>query len=255
VRVFEDFATVDLLSSGRAEIIAGRGVFTESFPLFGFDVAHQDALFEEKIALLLQLGVSERVTWQGRFRAPLKDAAISPRPVQNPLPVWVGTGGTPESVVRAGRLGLPLALANISKPPASLAPLAQIYRDAGREAGHPPEKLRISIASHGFLQRDSQAALDVFFPHYAAYARNHVPSQYKAREITRADYERLAGPDGPLFVGSPQQLVDKILWERELFGHDRFLLQVDVGGVPFLKVAEAIELLATEVAPALRRAA
>jgi probable LLM family oxidoreductase len=253
VKVFEDFATVDLLSGGRAEVIAGRGIFTESFPLFGYDVADQDELFAEKLDLLLQLNAAERVTWQGRFRPSLHDAPIPPRPVQRRLPIWVGTGGTPNSVARAGMLGLPLALANISLPPARLAPLADLYRETGGRAGHSASDLKMSIAGHLHVQKNSQDAMDTFYPYYAGYFRNHTPAQYQAREISRGDYEQLAGPEGPLFVGSPQQIVDKILYEHRLFGHQRFMVQIDIGGLPYAQVAEVIELLATQVAPVVRR--
>src|SRR3982074_2080937 len=166
VRVFEDFATVDLLSGGRAEVIAGRGVFTESFPLFGYDLADQDQLFAEKLDLLLQLNAAERVTWQGRFRPALKDAPIPPRPVQGRLPIWVGTGGTPGSAVRAGALGLPLALANIGLPPAQLAPHVELYRRTGTQAGHRAADLKVAVASHLHVQKNSQDAMDTFYPQY-----------------------------------------------------------------------------------------
>ena len=253
VRVFEDFATVDLLSGGRAEVIAGRGVFTESFPLFGHDLADQDELFAEKLDLLLQLNAAERVTWQGRFRPPLHNAPIPPRPVQHQLPIWVGTGGTASSVVRAGALGLPLALANIGLPPAQLAPLVDLYRRTGSEAGHRAADLKVAVASHLHVHKNSQDAMDTFYPYYAGYFRNHTPDQYRVREISRSAYEQLASGDGPLFVGSPQQIVDKILYEYELFGHRRFLAQIDIGGLPYAKVADVIELLATDVAPVVRR--
>jgi probable LLM family oxidoreductase len=253
VRVFEDFATVDLLSGGRAEVIAGRGVFTESFPLFGYDLADQDRLFAEKLDLLLRLNAAERVTWQGRFRPALHDAPIPPRPVQAQLPIWVGTGGTASSVARAGTLGLPLALANIGLPPAQLAPLIDLYRRTGREAGHRAQDLKVAVAAHLHVARNSQVAMDTFYPHYAGYFRNHAPDRYRAREISRSDYEQLASREGALFVGSPQQIVDKILYEYGLFGHQRFLAQIDIGGLPCAKVAEVIELLATEVAPAVQR--
>src|SRR5262245_47325537 len=196
VRVFEDFATVDLLSGGRAEVIAGRGVFTESFPLFGYDLADQDELFAEKLDLLLQLNAAEHVTWQGRFRPPLKNAPIPPRPVQRQLPIWIGTGGTPNSVTRAGALGLPLALANISMLPTQLAPLVEHYRRTGSKAGHPAAELKVSVASHLHVQKNSQDAMDTFYPHYAGYFRNHAPAQYGTREISRSDYEQLASPHG-----------------------------------------------------------
>jgi probable LLM family oxidoreductase len=253
VKVFEDFATVDLISGGRAEVIAGRGVFTESFPLFGCDVEDSDRLFAEKIELLLRLNTSERVTWQGRFRPPLHDAPIPPRPVQAQLPIWLGTGGTPNSVTRAGKLGLPLALANISVPPARFAPLIDLYRQTGIEAGHSTQDLKVSIATHLHVARNSQDAMDAFYPYYAGYFRNHSPDPSRIREISRSDYEALASPEGALFVGSPQQIVDKILYEHRLFGHQRFLAQIDIGGLPYAKVAEVIELIATEVAPVVRR--
>jgi probable LLM family oxidoreductase len=254
VRTFEDFATVDVISGGRAEIIAGRGIFTESFPLFGFDLADYDELFAEKLDLLMKLNASDRVTWQGRFRPPLADAPIAPRPVQTRLPIWVGTGGTKGSVERAGALGLPLALANISLPPAQLAPLASIYRQAGAQAGHPRAALKISIGTHLHVADYSQTARDAFYPHYSGYFRNHTPSQYKAREITRADFDALAAPQGALFVGSTQEIVDKILYEHELFGHQRFLAQIDIGGLPFASVEKVIELMAAKVMPVVRRA-
>jgi probable LLM family oxidoreductase len=253
VKVFEDFATVDLLSGGRVEVIAGRGVFTESFPLFGYDLADQDELFAEKLDLLLRLNAADRVTWQGRFRPALHDAPIPPRPVQARLPIWVGTGGTRGSVVRAGTLGLPLALANIGLPPAQLAPLVDLYRRTGSEAGHGAADLKVAVASHLHVQKNSQDAMRTFYPYYAGYFRNHAPDQYRAREISRDAYEQLASREGALFVGSPQQIVDKILHGYELFRHQRFMAQIDIGGLPYPKVAEAIELLATEVAPAVQR--
>jgi len=255
VTVFEDFATVDLISGGRAEIIAGRGIFTESFPLFGYDLADYDELFTEKLDLLMKLNAAERVTWQGRFRAALVDAPIPPRPAQDRLPIWIGTGGTPGSVERAGALGLPLALANISLPPAKLAPMVELYRQAGLKAGHDASALKVSLATHMYIGENSQAALDEFYPHYAGYFFTHTPSQYRAQKITRADYDGRAGPHGAIFVGSPQQIIDKIMYERELFGHQRFLAQIDIGGMPFAKVARVIELFASKVAPVIRRQA
>lgn len=252
VTVFEDFATVDLISGGRAEIIAGRGIFTESFPLFGYDLANYDDLFNEKLELLMKLNSAERITWQGRFRPALHDAPIPPRPAQSRLPIWIGTGGTQSSIERAGTLGLPLALANISLPPAKLAPMADLYRRVGLRAGHNASDLKISIATHMYIRDNSQDALDEFYPYYAAYFATHSASQYRAQQVTRAEYDARASRHGPIFVGSPQQIIDKILYERELFGHQRFLAQIDVGGMPFVQVARAIELFATKVAPAVR---
>jgi len=247
VRVFQEYATLDLLSHGRAEIIAGRGVFTESFPLFGYDLALQDAAFAEKLELLLQLNASERVTWKGEFRPPLADAEISPRPGW-PLPIWLGTGGTLESAARAGKLGLPMMLGNITLPPERLAPAIAAYREAGRAAGH-GERLRVGVAKHLYIARDSRQARDEFYPHYAEYFRSHTPRRYTAMEVTREEFENRAAPGGALYVGSPQEIVDKIGREREIFGHDRLIAHVDLGGLPFEKVALVIELLTTEVTP------
>jgi probable LLM family oxidoreductase len=252
VTVFEDFATVDLISNGRAEIIAGRGIFTESFPLFGYDLADYDELFAEKLELLMKLNTEERVTWRGRFRPPLNDAPIPPRPAQSVLPIWIGTGGTQSSIERAGALGLPLALANISLPPAKLAPMTDVYRHAGMRAGHNAFDLKVSLATHMYIGENSQDALNEFYPYYAAYFLTHTPSQYRAQQISRADYESRASPHGAIFVGSPQQIIDKIMYERELFDHQRFLAQIDIGGLPFANVARVIELFATKVAPVIR---
>jgi alkanesulfonate monooxygenase SsuD/methylene tetrahydromethanopterin reductase-like flavin-dependent oxidoreductase (luciferase family) len=245
VRVFQDFATADLLSGGRAEIIAGRGAFIESFSLFGHDMADYDALFAEKLALLLELGRNERVTWKGRFRSALENAPVSPRPAGE-LPVWLGAGGTPESAQRAGDLRLPLVLANIMKPPATFVGQIADYRRR-----HPAG--RFAIATHVHVAKDSQAARDDFYPHYASYFREHPPRAGLGGDTPRDVFEKRAGKDGPIFVGSPQEIIDKLMAEREMFGGlDRFLAQLDLGGLPFAKVARAIELLATEVLPAVR---
>jgi alkanesulfonate monooxygenase SsuD/methylene tetrahydromethanopterin reductase-like flavin-dependent oxidoreductase (luciferase family) len=254
VRVLQDFATVDLVSGGRAELIAGRGAFIESFALFGHDLADYDALFAEKLDLLLRLNAAERVTWRGRFRPPLDDAQISPRPFRGELPIWAGTGGNPESAARAARLGLPLTLANISLPPKSLAPQVADYRRIGVEAGHDPSRLRVSLAGHMHIAEDSQVAREQFYPRYAAYFRHHAPKTTYAGDVPREVFAKRAAPDGPLFVGSPQEIVDKILWERELFGHQRYLAQLDIGGLPFSKVARSIELLGAKVLPAVESA-
>ncbi len=251
VRVFQDFATVDLLSGGRAEIVAGRGSFVESFALFGYDMADYDALFAEKLDLLLKLNEGERVTWQGRFRAPLGDAQISPRPARK-LPIWLGVGGTRESALRAGELGLPVILANISQPPAKFAPQIAAYRERHAERGHDAGARKVAVATHVHVARDSQTARDEFYPYYNAYFSEHAPRADLARAVPRALYEERAAATGPIFVGSPQQIVDKIMYERGLFGHDRFLAQVDIGGQPFAMVAQSIELLATHVLPAIR---
>jgi alkanesulfonate monooxygenase SsuD/methylene tetrahydromethanopterin reductase-like flavin-dependent oxidoreductase (luciferase family) len=173
--------------------------------------------------------------------------------VQPQLPIWIGTGGTPNSVARAGTLGLPLALANISVPPARFAPLIESYRQSGVDAGHAAETLKVSIASHMYIAKNSQDAMTTFYPHYASYFRTHTPDRFPARIISPSDYEQLASPEGALFVGSPQQVIDKILHEYRMFRHQRFIAQIDIGGLPYDKVAEVTELFATEVAPVVRR--
>ena len=249
VKVFEDFAAVDLISDGRAEITAGRGAYTESFPLFGFDVADYDELFGEKLELLLRVNNDERVTWHGRHRAPLVDAGVYPRPVQPQLAVWIAVGGTPASVARAGRNGLPLYLAILGQPE-RFAPLADLYRRTGADAGH--DALRIGVTSHFYVEPTSQGARDTFFPYYSRYIGNNMPGA-RGQLLPRDAFDSWAGPRGALFAGSPQEIIDKILWERELLGHDRFLAQVGLGGLPFAETARSIELLATDVLPVIRR--
>jgi len=252
VRVFQDFATVDLASGGRAELIAGRGAYIESFALFGDDFADYDALFAEKLDLLLKLSASERVTWQGRFRPPLADAQISPRPA-GALPIWLGVGGNPESMLRAADLGLPVILANISQPPANFAGQVAAYKQRHAEQGHDAGTRKVAVATHMHLAKDSRTARDEFYPHYRAYFGAHAPRANLSGDVPRELYDKRTAPDGPTFVGSPQQIVDKLMYEHELFGHDRFLGQVDIGGLPFAKVANSIELLATQVLPAIAR--
>jgi probable LLM family oxidoreductase len=250
VRVFQDFATLDLLSEGRAEIMAGRGSFIESFPLFGYDLEDYDDLFAEKLELLLKLRDSERVRWSGRHRAAMNDLGVYPRPVQSPLPVWVAVGGNPPSAVRAGKLGLPMALAIIGGMPERFAPFAELHRESARRAGHDPVPA-LSINSHGFIADTSQRAADESFPPVSA-AMNRIGRERGWRPMTRADYDAGATLRGAYFVGSPQQVVEKILFQHEIFRHDRFLLQLTVGSMPHDKVMHAIELLGTEVAPAVR---
>jgi probable LLM family oxidoreductase len=253
VRVFQDFATVDLLSGGRAEIMAGRGSFIESFPLFGYDLKDYDELFAEKLELLLKIRDAERVTWSGRHRAPLRDLAVYPRPVQRPLPVWIAVGGTPESVVRAGTLGLPLALAIIGGTPERFVPLVDLYREAGERAGHDPSTLAVSINSHAYVADDSRRAADEFFPPYAV-TMSRIGRERGWPPTTRAQFDALRSPRGALAIGSPREVIDKILRQHELFRHDRFLAQISVGTMPHRNVMRAIELLGTVVAPAVRQA-
>ena len=252
VRVFQDFATLDLLSGGRSEIMAGRGSFIESFPLFGYDLGDYDELFAEKIDLLLKLGESERVTWSGRHRATLDDAGVYPRPIQDPLPVWIAVGGTPQSVVRAAMLGLPLAIAIIGGQPEHFAPLARLYREAASRSGHDPARLSISINSHTYVAETSQQAADEYFPPYAAMM-NRIGRERGWSEMTREQFEIGRAPRGALLVGSPEEVAEKILFEHNLFGHQRFMAQISVGTMPHEKVMRAIELFGTEVAPAVRR--
>jgi probable LLM family oxidoreductase len=249
VRVFQDFAEVDLLSGGRAEIMAGRGSFIESFPLFGYDLDDYDELFAEKLDLLLRLRDSVRVTWTGRHRAALADQPVYPRPVQDPLPVWVAVGGNPQSVVRAGALGLPLALAIIGGEPARFAPLATLFRRAAAQNGH--GSLPVSINSHGFVAETSQAAADSFFATYAE-VMTQLGRERGWGPMTRAQFDALAGLNGAVAVGSPEQVAEKILFQHEVFGHQRYLMQSSLGAAPHREVLRSIELLGTEVAPIVR---
>jgi probable LLM family oxidoreductase len=251
VRVFQQFALVDLLSQGRAEIMAGRGSFIESFPLFGCDLADYDALFDEKLRLLLELRASERVTWSGRHRPPLEDAGVHPRPVQDPLPVWVAVGGNPPSVVRAASLGLPMALAIIGGQPARFAPLVELYREAARRAGHDPARLPVSINSHGFVAESGERAAADSFPS-TALMMNRIGAERGWPPLGPRELETQRTLHGALFTGSPAEVAEKICFQHELFGHQRFLLQLSVGTLPHDKVLRAIELYGTEVAPLVR---
>ena len=252
VRVFQNFATLDLVSNGRAEIMAGRGSFTESFPLFGYDLADYDDLFEEKLQLLLKIRESERVTWRGAHRASIEDLPVFPRPVQDPLPVWIAVGGHPESVVRAGRLGLPLALAIIGGEPRRFVPLVDLYREAGRRAGHDPAKLRVSINSHGLIGDDSKQVADDAYAAYS-YVMGKIGRERGWPPPTREKFEAERGPLGANLVGTPEDVAAKIVYEHELFGLDRFLIQLSVGTLPHEKVLHAIELFGTKVAPIVHR--
>jgi probable LLM family oxidoreductase len=251
VRVFQDFATVDLLSGGRAEIMAGRGSFTESFPLFGFELEDYDDLFEEKLKMLIALREGERVRWSGKHRAPLDGRiGVYPRPVQDLLPIWVAVGGAPESAFRAGSLGLPMALAIIGGMPERFAPFAELFRDAAHQAGHDPLPA-LSINSHGYIAQTSQQAIDESFP-YAAAMMNTIGRERGWQPMTLEQYEAGATLRGANFVGSPQQVIEKILVQHEIFDHDRFLVQFSVGSLPHEKLMRSIELLGTEVAPTVR---
>lgn len=252
VRVFQEFATVDLLSAGRAEIMAGRGSFIESFPLFGYDLQDYDELFGEKLELLLALRSSEKARWSGRHRAPIEGLGVYPRPVQDPLPVWIAVGGTPQSVVRAGTLGLPLAVAIIGGFPERFVPLVDLYREAAEKAGHDPSKLPVSINSHGFIADSSEDAAETFYPPYAL-VMGRIGRERGWPPPTRESFEAQRGERGALLVGNPEEVIEKILFEHRLFKHQRFLLQLSVGTMPHDKVMRAIELLGTVVAPAVRK--
>ena len=251
VRVFEQFATLDLLSGGRAEIMAGRGSFIESFALFGYDLDDYDELFAEKLELLLGLIANERVTWSGRHRAALEGQGVYPRPLQERLPVWIAVGGTPQSVVRAALLGLPLAVAIIGGEPARFAPLVDLYREAAREGGHDPATLPVSINSHTYVAETSERAADEFFPAYAAMM-TRIGRERGWPPMTRPQFEQMRQPRGALLVGSPDEVVEKILAQHELFGHDRFLAQMSLGTLPHEQALRSTELLGTEVAPRVR---
>jgi probable LLM family oxidoreductase len=247
VRVFQQFAHVDLISGGRAEIMAGRGSFIESFPLFGYDLDDYDELFEEKLDLLLAIRSSERVTWSGRHRAPLEDAIVWPRPVQNPIPVWIAVGGTPQSVVRAGRLGLPLALAIIGGQTARFKPFVDLYRQVWNEAGHEGEP-QVGVNTHAFVAETEQQATAAFAPGYLE-VMNRIGRERGWPPSGRADYEALRSPAGPLNVGSPEQVAEKIVAIRELFEPQRYLAHISLGAVEHRDVMRAIELFGTKVAP------
>jgi probable LLM family oxidoreductase len=249
VRVFQDFATLDLLSGGRAEIMAGRGSFVESFPLFGYDLDDYDELFAEKLELLLKLRESVRVTWSGRHRAALDDAGVYPRPIQDALPIWLAVGGNPPSVVRAAVHGLPMALAIIGGQPERFAPLVDLFRDTAHEAGY--ESLPVSINSHTYVAESSQQAADEFFGPYAGMM-TRIGRERGWTPMTRPQYEALRSPRGALLVGSPEEVAEKVLFQHELFGHERFMAQISVGNLAHARAMRAIELLGTEVAPRVR---
>jgi probable LLM family oxidoreductase len=251
VRVFQQFATVDLLSNGRAEIMAGRGSFTESFPLFGQSLDDYDALFSEKLDLLLRLRASERVTWSGQHRPALDDQPVYPRPVQDPLPVWIAVGGTPESVVRAAVLGLPLTIAIIGGSFDRFVPLVELYRAAAAEAGHDPATLPVAINTHAFVADTTDAAADVFFPSYAT-AMTQIGRERGWPPMVRHQFDLMRSRQGALLVGDPGYVAERILDAHELLGNDRYLAQFSVGTVPHAANLRAIELFGTEVAPVVR---
>ena len=251
VRVYQNFATLDLLSQGRAEIMVGRGSFIESFPLFGYDLNDYDVLFSEKLELLLKLRAQEHVTWSGSIRAPLNSAGIYPRAQQNPLPVWVGVGGTPQSVVRAGTLGLPMALAIIGGEPSRFKPHADLFRESAKRAGH--GNVPLSLNMHGFVADDAEEARDTFFPGYAE-VMTRIGRERGWPPTTRAQFEASCGPSGHLIIGTPQDVADKMIGLHKLFGNERILVQMGLGSLPHKDMLRAIELMGKEVAPLVRAA-
>lgn len=253
VRVFQDFAHVDLLSKGRAEIMAGRGSFIESFPLFGYDLADYDTLFSEKLELLLKLNEGERVNWKGHHRPSINNLGVYPRPYHDKLPVWIAVGGTPESVVRAGNKGLPMALAIIGGQPDRFVPLTDLYKEVYTSAGHDLAKMQLAINSHGYIADDSQTAANEFYGPYA-HVMSKIGQERGWPPMNRDQYEAMRTRSGSLLVGSPQEVIDKILYNHELFKNTRFMLHISVGTLPHAKVMRAIELLGTVVAPAVKKA-
>lgn len=251
VRVFQDFATVDAISNGRAEIMAGRGSFIESFPLFGFDLKDYDELFEENLELLLKIRESEKVTWRGGHRPAINNLGVYPRPVQNPLPVWIGSGGNTQSVIRAGLLGLPLVLAIIGGRPVQFAPLVKLYKRAAAQAGHDITKLPVASHSHGFVAEDTETAAAKFFPS-TQYVMNVLGRERGWGHYDRASFDAARSFEGALYVGDPQTVADKIIHLRKNVGITRFMLHVPVGSMPHDDVMGAIELFGKEVAPRVR---
>ena len=253
VRVFQQFATLDLISNGRAEIMAGRGSFIESFPLFGYNLEDYDHLFEEKLDLLMALREGEVVNWKGELRAPINGRGIYPRPLQDPLPLWIAVGGTPQSVARAGAMGLPVALAIIGGEYPRFAPLLELYREAARRAGQDASKLKTSINVHGFIADTTEAAADQFYGPQAE-VMNRIGRERGWGPTNRAHFDMARGPTGNLFLGDPELVAEKIVAAHKVFGNDRFLLQMAIGLMPHDQIMRGIELYGTKVAPLVRKA-
>ncbi len=252
VKVYENFASLDLISDGRAEITAGRGAYIESFPLFGYDLADYEELFDEKLSLLTQIIKTEKVDWAGKHRAPLDSAGVYPRATTKELPLWLAVGGTPQSVVRAAKFGLPLYFAILSNPK-GFAELARLYRQGVDRFGTQSGESRIGVSSHFFTDSTSQGAKNTFYPYYARYISENMPGK-RGGNLSRTNFNEWLSPSGALVVGSPAEKTEKILWEIEVLGNSRFLAQIGLGGVPFKETARSIELLATEVVPNVRKA-
>ena len=251
VRVFQQFATLDAVSAGRAELLAGRGSFIESFPLFGYSLDDYDELFAEKLDLLLAIRDNEKVTWSGKFRSPLVDQGIYPRPEQDPLPIWVGVGGNPRSIVRAGVRGLPVALAIIGGSPIRFSGLADLHRKSVTEAGFDPLHVPLAVHAHGYISESNDQAAEEFYPAYAK-AMTGLGAERGWGPMTRAQYDSMRGPQGSLVLGDPGEVAETILRWRKTLGIERFMLHISVGSLPHSQVLRSIELLGTEVAPLVR---
>jgi probable LLM family oxidoreductase len=252
VRVFQEFATLDLLSQGRAEMVVGRGSFIEAFPLFGLRLEDYDSLFEEKLDLLLKIRDNEHIHWTGEYRPTLNGQGVYPRPLQKRLPIWVGVGGTPQSFVRAGILGLPLMVAIIGGETRRFKPLIDLYREAGRRAGHSPDQLKVGIHSLGYVAKTTKEAIDDFYPGYA-HTFTEIGKERGWPEMTRADFDAQRGPQGALLVGDPEEVKDKIIrHSKNLGGISRITFMMNPASLPHEKLMRAIELVGTRVAPSLR---
>lgn len=253
VRLYEDFSTLDVLSGGRAEIMAGRGAFIESFPLFGRELNDYDALFEENVKLFQQLNAEENVTWQGAFRSPIARADIAPRAIQQEIPLWIGVGGTPESATRAGRLGTGMALAVLGGKPQYFERLVERYDAALQTAGHSVDQRKVAVTAHTYIAQTAKEARDAFYPYYTNYW-TYVNAQRGQRfHMSRDGFDRATDATSALMVGSPEEITEKILMQHELFGHERFLAQLDIGAVSFKEAMKSLELLATKVMPAVKK--
>ena len=253
VRIFQEFATLDLLSGGRAEMVVGRGSFIEAFPLFGLKLDDYDSLFSEKLELLLKIRENEHVNWSGKYRPALTGQGIYPRPLQNPLPIWIGVGGTPESFVRAGILGLPLMVAIIGGQTPSFKPLIDLYREAGKRAGHSPHQLNVGIHSLGYVAESTQEAVDDFFPGYV-HSMNEIGKERGWSPITRRDFEAQLGPNGALLIGNPEEVTEKIIRHSQVLGGiSRFTFMMNPASLPHEKLMRATELIGSRIAPALHK--
>ena len=252
VRVFQQFSIIDHLSDGRAEIMAGRGSFIESFPLFGYDLEDYDELFTEKLDLLIKLNQSEKISWKGKHRASIDDRGVYPRPYQQSIPIWLAAGGTPASAIRAATLGLPLTLAIIGGLPEQFVPFVNLYKETAKKTGKDMSALQLGVNNHVYIGEDSQKAGGEFYPYYATMM-NRVGRDRGWPPLTRQKFDYSRSPGGALMVGSVQQVIDKILYEHELFGYTRFMAQASIGNVPHKMTLKSIELFGTKVAPVIRR--